>query len=61
MTKLIQVTLSYCCCCIVVNNEGIIKDTPPILRGWIGALYSKFYLYYEKRGKLKEVKIINEY
>jgi len=57
--KLIRVELSFCTVGLWLEN-GKIVQAPPIMRYWVGKLYSDFYLYYEKRKKLVSAKVVED-
>jgi len=49
--SLIRVELTFAVIGLTVVRNRI-KSAPPIARRWIGEHYSKFYLYYERKGQL---------
>jgi len=49
------VKLTYACGGIR-TKDGIIVETPPIWKGWIGENIGDFYNYYQNKGKLIEIK-----
>jgi len=40
------------------TDKGIIVETPPIWKGWIGENIGIFYNYYQSKGKLIEIKAL---
>lgn len=50
------INLTFACAGVLTNQGGIIKDSAPIFRKWIGQDIQKLLLYYKRKGRFIEAK-----
>jgi len=57
MDYLIWIDLTYACGGIVANGDGIITESAPIWKGWIGKKFRAFITYEINRKKFNRYKL----
>ncbi len=58
-TKSIYVFMDFATGMVIVDSKDIIVGTPPIWKCWVGANYSRFYGFYERKGKVIKTEVMD--